>query len=241
MDFDSNFTVYSFTSFLNEVFNIQTPIVITTETNELLSPNLRLVELILLNPLKYKKMKIIKQPNDLVITPSSYQQKMTLEDNPKISYDIDSNNHNNPLITKTDECETNKAPLNFYCPSNRKTQVIPIDSQDEMINYTNQINSSDEDNHHHQYAEGIKTNIITGHWDKNNKYSPSIVKLNNMYQLENQSSRTNHETMRHEFNFDYKQGSGLLKDNDYLIRGNKISNSSDPCKNVNYIHRNKNN
>ena len=60
LDFDSNFTVYELENYIKEIFQISYNVHISTEEGEMLSPNIKIIELILLNPLKYKRLKIVK-------------------------------------------------------------------------------------------------------------------------------------------------------------------------------------
>lgn len=70
LDFDPSFTVDVFANELRELFHIQNKIYLTTTyDNEILMPNLKIVELILLNPSKYKQIKIL---NERDVTSSDY-------------------------------------------------------------------------------------------------------------------------------------------------------------------------
>ena len=60
LDFDSNFTVYELENYIKEIFQISYNVHISTEEGEMLSPNIKIIELILLNPQKYKRLKIVK-------------------------------------------------------------------------------------------------------------------------------------------------------------------------------------
>ena len=60
LDFDSNFSVFELENFLKEIFQINHPIHLSTEGNEMLCPNIKIIELILLNPNKYKRLNIVK-------------------------------------------------------------------------------------------------------------------------------------------------------------------------------------
>ena len=62
LDFDPSFTVDILSNELRELFHIQNKIYLTTGyDNEILMPNLKIVELILLNPTKYKQIKILNE------------------------------------------------------------------------------------------------------------------------------------------------------------------------------------
>ena len=60
LDFDSNFTVFELENYIKEIFQISYNVHICTEEGEMLSPNIKIIELILLNPQKYKRLKIVK-------------------------------------------------------------------------------------------------------------------------------------------------------------------------------------
>lgn len=75
LDFDPSFTVDVFANELRELFHIQNKIYLTTTyDNEILMPNLKIVELILLNPSKYKQIKIL---NERDVTSSDYSLQKT--------------------------------------------------------------------------------------------------------------------------------------------------------------------
>lgn len=59
LDFDPSFTVDIFSNELRDIFKIPVKTYLTTGDNEILMPNLKMVELILLNPQKYKNIRIL--------------------------------------------------------------------------------------------------------------------------------------------------------------------------------------
>ena len=90
LDFDSNFTVYELENYIKEIFQISYNVHISTEEGEMLSPNIKIIELILLNPLKYKRLKIVKGIANIQ-TQTLLSVNNTSNDN---NMNINSNNNN---------------------------------------------------------------------------------------------------------------------------------------------------
>ena len=95
LDFDSNFSIFELENFIREIFNIQTMFHLSTESNEMLCPNIKIIELILLNPQKYKKLKIVSGPISSSVQSMERREKEKnkmpiYDDIPRISYDSES-------------------------------------------------------------------------------------------------------------------------------------------------------
>lgn len=255
LDFDSSFTVYNFTTFLNELFNIQSPITIATGSNEILCPNIKLVELILLNPLKYKSIKVLQNPNEPFIYPSTLSppqyQSQTLplaqgytsstdETYQRVDYNTAPRKNDNHMIYKmennrerviNDEVSDYDSEENYEnnIQYNGRSQVIPIDEQDEETDRNHIITNrqlSDDSNiinsklNHYNDTKAFWNNVNSAspntrtsalnNYNNNSKHNQRS--LNNEHQnhsksmIENKKYNSVYDTKPNQgFNYDYKQ------------------------------------
>ena len=162
MDFDSNFSVFELEGFLKEIFQIPSIFHLCTESNEMLCPNIKIIELILLNPQKYKKLKIIDGPVSSYQSHKEKESKSRLYDDiPRISYDSDTkrndqsslsnipptkykNQRNYDILSKQDnlyEPQSNESNYRTLYYDNNRRGDLDIED-DSMNNSTNIIMNS---------------------------------------------------------------------------------------------------
>ena len=112
LDFDPSFTVSVFSNELKDLFRINENVHLScVNDNEILMPNLKIVDLILLNPDKYKNLKIITNSNLKYNNNNNSASYLTTNINSNIS-----NSVNYTPLNKGYEKETNKYS-NIYDPT----------------------------------------------------------------------------------------------------------------------------
>ena len=132
LNFAPEFTVEMFLNELKDLFNINGNIYLSSfSNNEILISNLKIVELILLQPDKYKNLKII--------TNNSLQYNNNSSDSFNFNRSLNNNENSNSLVKNYKKDDDNSNKYNIYNPSNNYN-----------INYqNNNINNSEikTDNH----------------------------------------------------------------------------------------------
>ena len=138
LDFDPSFTVAIFSNELRDLFKINENIHLSCSShNEILMPNLKIVELILLYPDKYKNLKIITHSNLKYNTQTS-----TSSYNPTSNINIPINNNvsnsvNYTPLSKNFDKDMNDKYSNLY-ESNKKYNL-----NYQQMNDNNNINNKD--------------------------------------------------------------------------------------------------
>ena len=186
LDFDSNFTVYELENYIKEIFQISYNVHISTEEGEMLSPNIKIIELILLNPLKYKRLKIVKGIAN-VQTQMLLNVNNTGNDN---NMNINSNNNNNSSNINSDlNLNNNTKPSTKYGSmlqqqNTAHTELSTVQPQRMNINNMNiNMNANTPKpptsniivNHRGLYNNNSKSNIPSIDNTNNNNNTPSTI------------------------------------------------------------------
>ena len=188
LDFDSNFTVYELENYIKEIFQIGYNVHISTEEGEMLSPNIKIIELILLNPLKYKRLKIVKgianiQTQGLLsVNNTSNDNIMNINNNNNNSSNINSdlNLNNNNVVVNTKSSTNMSTKYGTMLPQQNTTHSELSTIQPQRMNINNMnVNMNMNAN----TPQPPTSNIIAnqrGLYNNNNKNNiPSIDNTNN--------------------------------------------------------------
>ena len=179
LDFDPNYTVEQLTNSLKLIFKPISPIFLVVNNNEILMPNLKIIDLILYNPKVYKNFKITLDTQLL--------NKNNFQNNNNGFFSISSNNNNTSdnMMNITSKNNINENMVERLTP-NRKlygsyynfnmNENYTIDNVDDIDNNDNIENNST--------AKFNKIDDINN-TNKNRKYSSSFPTLENSEKLYN--------------------------------------------------------
>ena len=167
LDFDPNYTVEQLTNALKLIFKPVSSIFLVTSNNEILMPNLKIIDLILYNPKVYKNFKIVLDSQLLNNNYSNNGYTNTNKDilniNNNDNYINNGFSNNNQMINATD------------------TRTIP---NKKLYDNYYQYNSEDNYNYNINNNNSAKFNKNDDN-NKNNKY------LNNLTTIDNNENRYN--------------------------------------------------
>ena len=134
LDCDRNYTVEKFTNTLTDIFKPSSKIFLLINSNEILMPNLKIVDLILHNPSIYKNFKII--PSERLPT-LNYSPKIG-EYTPTTSYTNSYNTmRNNNYYKDKNENENNGNKQNIEKILNTNSYIKPSKSSKSLNNLGN--------------------------------------------------------------------------------------------------------
>ena len=162
LDFDSNYNIRDLENFLKEIFglnNNEKIFIMCKNGKEILTPNLKIVDLILLNPLKYKNLIIVNEINNNLIFNELNE--------------IGIYNNNNEIRKKENKkCIRNLSNPNF----NSSTFDLNFKSNNEGSRNENYFNKNN--NNTNIKKENNKINNTTNFYDKNINYERPKINTN---------------------------------------------------------------
>ena len=157
LDFDSNYNIKDLENFLKEIFGLNNNdkiFIMCKNGKEILAPNLKIVDLILLNPQKYKNLIIVNEIND---------------NNLIFNENVYNNNNNNEIRKKENKkCVRNLSNPNF----NSSTFDLNINEGSRIENFFNKNNINNIK------KENNKINNTTNFYDKNINYERPKINTN---------------------------------------------------------------
>ena len=193
LDFDSNYNIKDLENFLKEIFglnNNEKIFIMCKNGKEILTPNLKIVDLILLNPLKYKNLIIVNEINNNNLIFNELNE-------------IDNYNNNNEIRKK----ENNKInnTTNFY---------------DKNINYERpKINTNEILNNNIIYNLKSNVDVFKNYNKYNHKYNNNNNNINNTHNntfnssLKMNNSINNLKKFNKENNLNYNNLNYQINDN----------------------------
>ena len=170
LDFDSNYTIKDLENFLKDIFNINKEekiFIICKNGKEILTPNLKIVDLILLNPLKYKNLIIVKDINNIMFN----------ELNDIGIYNNNNNNENRKRENK--KCIRNLSNPNF------NSSTFDLNSKLNSEGSRNDIFYKNNNNNELKKENNNKINNTTNYYDKNINYERPKINTNEMINSNN--------------------------------------------------------
>jgi len=170
LDFDSNYTIKDLENFLKDIFNINKEekiFIICKNGKEILTPNLKIVDLILLNPLKYKNLIIVKDINNIMFN----------ELNDIGIYNNNNNNENRKRENK--KCIRNLSNPNF------NSSTFDLNSKLNSEGSRNDIFYKNNNNNELKKVNNNKINNTTNYYDKNINYERPKINTNEMINSNN--------------------------------------------------------
>ena len=215
LDFDPNFTVGQLIQSFKSIFKPSSEIFLMVNNNEILMPNLKIVDLILFEPKIYKNFKIVSDEIDMNINNYNNIYPMT-EDNKKLLTKTPNKNLYKDYYNLDKEYKTveninnnkyNKNMTNFDNLENLYSNKMYTFDKKALKKYSSNINNSTKLNE--EYYSNYKT------YDDYNKLK-EIKKDNNSYNLNN--SLIN--------NYENKLGKEINIDKNKLYEYNNMNNLS---------------
>lgn len=188
LDFDPNYTVEQLTNSFKLIFKPVSQIFLVVNNNEILMPNLKIIDLILYNPKVYKNFKIISDTQILNTNyPNSNNGFYTINtntNNTSNTNDIKMNNKNSNQINENiaQRRTPNKKLYGSYYQYNMNENYI-MDSMDNTDNMDNLDN-----NNANSAVKYNKNDDIDNTDTKNRKYSSSFPTLENTGKIFNKTS-----------------------------------------------------
>ena len=246
LDFDSNYNIKDLEIFLKEIFglnNNEKIFIMCKNGKEILTPNLKIVDLILLNPLKYKNLIIVNEINN---------------NNNSIFNEIDiyNNNNSNEIRKKENKkCFRNLSNPNF----NSSTFDLNIKLNNEGSR--NEI-FFNKNNNNNIKKENNKINNTTNFYDKNINYERPKINTNEIINNNNNNNnnviynlKSNVDVFKNynKFNHKYNNNNNIsITHNNTFNNSLKMNNSMNNLKkfnkennlnynNINYPINNNNN
>ena len=174
LDFDPSFTVEQLTNTLKSIFKPISSIFLVANNNEILMPNLKIIDLILYNPSVYKNFKIMLD-SQLVSN-----NKYIFQDYSNNNSDLLGNKSLNNISQKP-EISNKRKYENLYALN------IEENYNTDINNNTNLFNKTDLNNNNKDNKEKFSNNFITLekndyhkiYLDKKDKYNQNISNKNN--------------------------------------------------------------
>lgn len=174
LDFEPSFTAEMLAVSLCDLFHIQDKIYLSTADGEVLMPNIKIVELILLNPKKYKQLKILSEKDSYSIQSNKVSMNNAYGSGNQIkSYDESSNANqskfndtdsrlkatkdNYPLYDQPKKYEKNDIEKEYLMYKESKKSNISIDNINPSSNMINeQISSQNNNNNKSEQYKSYK-------------------------------------------------------------------------------------
>ena len=215
LDFDPNFTVGQLIQSFKSIFKPSSEIFLMVNNNEILMPNLKIVDLILFEPKTYKNFKIVSDEIDMNINNYNNIYPMT-EDNKKLLTKTPNKNLYKDYYNLDKEYKTveninnnkyNKNSTTFDNLENLYSNKMYTFDKKALKKYSSNINNNTKLNE--EYYSNYKT------YDDYNKLK-EIKKDNNSYNLNN--SLVN--------NYENKLGKEINIDKNKLYEYNNMNNLS---------------
>ena len=207
LDFDSNYNIKDLENFLKEIFGLNNNdkiFIMCKNGKEILAPNLKIVDLILLNPQKYKNLIIVNEIND---------------NNLIFNENVYNNNNNNEIRKKENKkCVRNLSNPNF----NSSTFDLNINegSRNENFFNKNNINNIKKENN--------KINNTTNFYDKNINYERPKIKTNEINNNNNNiiyNLKSNIDVFKNYNKFNHKYNNNNNNNNISITHNNTFNNS----------------
>ena len=243
LDFDPNFTVEQLTNTLKNIFKPVSSIFLVTNNNEILMPNLKIIDLILYNPTIYKNFKIMLD-TQLTNSNINYSNKDCMNNN----NDLSKNNILNNIPQKQINAKNfdNYYKLNVeenYKNENKDIKLFNKTDFNNKEKYQNNFITLDNNNYNKEYLEKKdKYNINSNRNNTNNneiKYNleekminqyknyGDFIKNNNLnnYETEiNNKNITNYEKVdnKKELKIKKNQGIGISLNKEFNSNNNNI-------------------
>lgn len=243
LDFDPNFTVEQLTNTLKNIFKPVSSIFLVTNNNEILMPNLKIIDLILYNPTIYKNFKIMLD-TQLTNSNINYSNKDYMNNN----NDLSKNNILNNILQKQINAKNfdNYYKLNVEENYKNENNDIKLFNKTDFNNkekYQNNFITLDNNNYNKEYLEKKdKYNINSNRNNTNNneiKYNleekminqyknyGDFIKNNNLnnYETEiNNKNITNYEKIdnKKELKIKKNQGIGISLNKEFNSNNNNI-------------------
>ncbi len=243
LDFDPNFTVEQLTNTLKNIFKPVSSIFLVTNNNEILMPNLKIIDLILYNPTIYKNFKIMLD-TQLANSNINYSNKDCMNNN----NDLSKNNILNNIPRKQINAKNfdNYYKLNVEENYKNENNDIKLFNKTDFNNkekYQNNFITLDNNNYNKEYLEKKdKYNINSNRNNTNNneiKYNleekminqyknyGDFIKNNNLnnYETEiNNKNITNYEKVdnKKELKIKKNQGIGISLNKEFNSNNNNI-------------------
>ena len=172
LDFDPNYTVENLTNALKLIFKPVSSIFLVTSSNEILMPNLKIIDLILYNPKVYKNFKIVLDNQLLNSNYSNNGYTNTNKDILNINNNYINNgfSNNNQMTNITDTKTTPNKKLydNYYQYNNEDNYNYNIDNNN-MVKF----NKNDDNNKNNKYLNNLITIDNT-----ENRYNKTYLEKN---------------------------------------------------------------
>lgn len=213
LDFDANCSVGDVIIQLKEIYQIppDKQIQLSTSDNDILAYNIKLAELILLNPHKYKKLQIV---NSYKIFKGNYEQSSSLahKEVPKIEYD-------GTISRYSDDSKNNDGKLkhrrnhNVNLPSTYRTN-------NDGNNFYYENKTGDDNNNEEQH------HLVNNYYSNRNN-NDTITNTNNI------NNRSN--------SFNYNQAPMNNYNRPFNYKYSHINNNSDTNEDLLYNNNNNNN
>ena len=176
LDFEQNYTVEQLSNTLKLIFKPISSIFLVANNNEILMPNLKIIDLILYNPKVYKNFKIMLDSQLVNSTPTTFSNK-----------DYSNNNdllNNKPIISLPPKSSSNinkKKYENYY-------KINAEENYNTDNNNTNPFNKTDFNNKNEKYQN---TFITLDNNELNKNYLEKNDKYKNKYNANNKNNSNN--------------------------------------------------
>ena len=187
LDFDPNYTVEELVKALKLIFKSDSELFLIVNNNDILMPNLKIIDLILYEPQVYKNFKIVSD-NQLFNTdlkPNDYNAiYMDKESNNKEYISLLNNHHNSNRVQPGIKTPNKNIYKNYYSNNNidnimNKTGISSFDNNYENLYNKKYPNKKIIKNFNN--SSNIKTNIINNYNNITNEEFSSNYKTYNDY------------------------------------------------------------
>ena len=206
LDFDPNYTVEQLTNALKLIFKPISSLFLVTNNNEILMPNLKIIDLILYNPKVYKNFKLVLD-SQLISTNNAYT------------------NTNKDYLSKDylNKDYLNKDYLN-------KDFNKDFSNNNEILNNNISINKTTNINNKNPYEKYYKINIDNNDFNTDNNNTASLKNINENNKNKNDKYTNNFITLD---NNDINKKNLEKKENKYKYISNTNINTTNINTNIN--------
>ena len=207
LDFDPNFTVEQLTNTLKNIFKPVSSIFLVTNNNEILMPNLKIIDLILYNPTIYKNFKIMLD-TQLTNSNINYSNKDYMNNNNDLS--------KNNILNNIPQKQINAKNFDNYYKLNVEENYKNENNDIKLFNKTDFNNK-----------EKYQNNFITL---DNNNYNKEYLEKKDKYNINSNRNNTNNNEIK--YNLEEKMINQYKNYGDF-IKNNNLNNYETEINNKN--------
>lgn len=207
LDFDPNFTVEQLTNTLKNIFKPVSSIFLVTNNNEILMPNLKIIDLILYNPTIYKNFKIMLD-TQLTNSNINYSNKDCMNNNNDLS--------KNNILNNIPQKQINAKNFDNYYKLNVEENYKNENNDIKLFNKTDFNNK-----------EKYQNNFITL---DNNNYNKEYLEKKDKYNINSNRNNTNNNEIK--YNLEEKMINQYKNYGDF-IKNNNLNNYETEINNKN--------